>query len=102
MQNGRRSGGARTTEVSHNLASLLRADYETDAPMLRSGRDGFSLPQTAAIFAAIQSCWAPGTFIPELAHRFWRLNLQVRRPQMFFPLRRLQTDLDPALTSSRS
>jgi len=42
-----------------------------------TGKDGFHLLQTTAVFAAIQNCWAPGTFIPELAHRFWRLNLQV-------------------------
>jgi hypothetical protein len=41
------------------------------------GRDGFALPQSAAVFVAFKSCWASDVYIPELAFRFWRLALQV-------------------------
>jgi hypothetical protein len=41
------------------------------------GRDGYALPQTAAILMAFKSCWSPDVYIPELSFRFWRLALQV-------------------------
>lgn len=39
--------------------------------------EDFATPQAAAFYTAIQACWSSGVFIPELAHRFWRLTLQV-------------------------
>lgn len=36
-----------------------------------------SLPQSAAAWRAIQTCWDEEVYIPELASRFWRLSLQV-------------------------
>jgi hypothetical protein len=41
------------------------------------GRDGYALPQTAAILTAFKSCWSSDIYIPELSFRFWRLALQV-------------------------
>ncbi|KAG9017709.1 hypothetical protein FRB90_000194 [Tulasnella sp. 427] len=37
----------------------------------------FATSQAAAFYTAIQACWGSGVFIPELAHRFWRLTLQL-------------------------
>ncbi len=39
----------------------------------------WALPQSAAAWKAVQSCWAPDIFLPELGHRFWRTTLQVSR-----------------------
>lgn len=48
-------------------------------------RDGFALPQTAAVLSAFKSCWAQNIYIPELGFRFWRLALQVRLMCLFGP-----------------
>lgn len=37
----------------------------------------WSLPQSGSTWEAFQRCWAPDVFLPELAHRFLRLSLQV-------------------------
>lgn len=37
----------------------------------------WTLPQSGATWDAFQRCWAPEIFIPELAHRFLRLSLQI-------------------------
>ncbi|CAK9782549.1 unnamed protein product [Cutaneotrichosporon oleaginosum] len=37
----------------------------------------WALPQSGAAWDAFRACWAPDIFLPELAHRFWRLALQV-------------------------
>ncbi|KIO31284.1 hypothetical protein M407DRAFT_68051 [Tulasnella calospora MUT 4182] len=39
--------------------------------------EDFATSQAAAFYSAIQACWSSGVFIPELAHRFWRLTLQL-------------------------
>lgn len=43
------------------------------------------MPQAESVWAAISSCWSAEIFMPDLAHRFWRLTLQVRtvRPLRF-------------------
>jgi hypothetical protein len=37
----------------------------------------WALPQSGAAWDAFRACWAPEIYLPELAHRFWRLALQV-------------------------
>lgn len=37
----------------------------------------FLTPQAESVWAAISSCWSAEIFIPDLAHRFWKLTLQV-------------------------
>lgn len=37
----------------------------------------WALPQSGAAWDAFQRCWAPDVFLPELAHRFLRLSLQI-------------------------
>ncbi|KAG8838438.1 hypothetical protein FRC18_004718 [Serendipita sp. 400] len=34
-------------------------------------------PQATGVLYAISSCWSPDIYITELAHRFWRLTLQI-------------------------
>ncbi|KAF8556364.1 COG complex component [Imleria badia] len=41
------------------------------------GRSLFLMPQAESVWAAISSCWSAEIFIPDLAHRFWRLTLQL-------------------------
>lgn len=38
---------------------------------------GPSRNQAAATIKAVQQCWADEVYLPELAHRFWRLTLQI-------------------------
>ncbi|KAJ9098237.1 hypothetical protein QFC21_004566 [Naganishia friedmannii] len=40
-------------------------------------KDSYALPQSSAVMTAVEACWAPSTYIPELSHRFWRLTLQI-------------------------
>lgn len=37
----------------------------------------WSIPQTAGVYAALESCLSPTIFIDDLADRFWKLDLQV-------------------------
>ena len=37
----------------------------------------FMMAQSLAVWKAINRCWSAEVFIPDLAHRFWRLTLQV-------------------------
>ena len=37
----------------------------------------FVTAQGAAVWEAITSCWSAQVYIPDLAHRFWKFNLQV-------------------------
>ncbi|THH26420.1 hypothetical protein EUX98_g7769 [Antrodiella citrinella] len=58
----------------------------------------FVTTQGAAVWDAIASCWSAQVYIPELSHRFWKLNLQL--------LSRYKTWLDASLppldTSTRT
>ncbi|RZF40632.1 hypothetical protein LSTR_LSTR007515 [Laodelphax striatellus] len=38
---------------------------------------GFQLTVTETAWECLQQCWAEKVFIPQLAHRFWKLSLQV-------------------------
>jgi hypothetical protein len=38
---------------------------------------GYQLGQSAAAVKAVEQCWADDVYLPELAHRFWRLTLQI-------------------------
>jgi len=37
----------------------------------------FRLNASSAVLAAIERCWHPDVFLLGLAHRFWKLTLQV-------------------------
>ncbi|KAH0827904.1 oligomeric golgi complex component, COG2-domain-containing protein [Lanmaoa asiatica] len=41
------------------------------------GHPVFLMLQAESVWAAISSCWSAEIFIPDLAHRFWRLTLQL-------------------------
>ncbi|KAF8135698.1 oligomeric golgi complex component, COG2-domain-containing protein [Boletus edulis] len=58
------------------------------------GHSMFLLPQAESIWAAISSCWSAEVFIPDLAHRFWRLTLQL--------LSRYKTWLETALPQTEA
>lgn len=59
-------------------SAFLLSSWISDLSLHLTERDGFFLSQTVATLRAMRACWAPGIIIPELSHRFWRLNLQVR------------------------
>lgn len=59
-------------------SAFLVSSWISDLSLHLTERDGFFLSQTVATLRAMRACWAPGIIIPELSHRFWRLNLQVR------------------------
>ncbi|KAH8107892.1 COG complex component [Cristinia sonorae] len=37
----------------------------------------FATSQGAAVWEAVVTCWSADVYIPELSHRFWKLNLQL-------------------------
>ncbi|KAL0869347.1 hypothetical protein ABMA27_007601 [Loxostege sticticalis] len=39
--------------------------------------DGFLLKETHSCWKAVQECWADGVYIEALAHKFWKLSLQL-------------------------
>jgi hypothetical protein len=53
------------------------------------------MPMSAQLVACISKAWQDGVYLPVLAHRFWKLYLQVRpvrlieravlQPDIFFP-----------------
>ncbi|EDR11848.1 uncharacterized protein LACBIDRAFT_247029 [Laccaria bicolor S238N-H82] len=44
---------------------------------LVGGTNNFVTVQASAVWVAISACWSAEVYIPELAHRFWRLTLQI-------------------------
>ncbi|CDZ97124.1 cog complex component [Phaffia rhodozyma] len=63
----------RWKEIVGKLEEGMKPSGEPDG----KDQDGFFLPQSLAVFRAIDRCWADEIFIPELSHRFWRLTLQI-------------------------
>ena len=39
--------------------------------------DGFILLETFKCWKALQDCWSDGIYIEALAHKFWKLSLQL-------------------------
>lgn len=39
--------------------------------------DGFILKETSRCWIALQECWSDGVYIEALAHKFWKLSLQL-------------------------
>lgn len=37
----------------------------------------FVMSSTAAVWSAMTTCWDRNVFVPQLAHRFWKLMLQI-------------------------
>ena len=37
----------------------------------------FVMSSTAAVWLAMTTCWDRNVFVPQLAHRFWKLMLQI-------------------------
>ena len=37
----------------------------------------FSMSSSAAVWSAITTCWDRNVYVPQLAHRFWKLMLQI-------------------------
>ncbi|KAN0091182.1 COG (conserved oligomeric Golgi) complex component, COG2 domain containing protein [Tylopilus felleus] len=58
------------------------------------GHSVFLTPQAESVWVAISSCWSAEIFIPDLAHRFWRLTLQL--------LSRYKTWLETALPQTEA
>ncbi|BEI86813.1 hypothetical protein CcaverHIS002_0701590 [Cutaneotrichosporon cavernicola] len=58
------------------IVSTLEAALSAPVPANPSTTP-WALPQSGAAWDAFRACWAPEIYLPELAHRFWRLGLQV-------------------------
>jgi hypothetical protein len=67
----------RWRDIITRLEAVLSSTDGNGALPDRDG-DGFMMVQTRQVYTAMCSCWNADIFIPELAHRFWRLTLQVR------------------------
>jgi len=37
----------------------------------------FSMSSSAAVWLAVTTCWDRNVYVPQLAHRFWKLMLQI-------------------------
>ena len=37
----------------------------------------FAMSSSAAVWTAITTCWDRNVYVPQLAHRFWKLMLQI-------------------------
>jgi conserved oligomeric Golgi complex subunit 2 len=37
----------------------------------------FAMSSSAAVWSAIATCWDRNVYVPQLAHRFWKLMLQI-------------------------
>lgn len=42
-----------------------------------ASNEGFHLSVTSAAWRALQQCWHPEVYLQPLAHRFWKLSLQI-------------------------
>lgn len=40
-------------------------------------KDGFTLAETTKCWSSLQECWSDGIYIEALAHKFWKLSLQL-------------------------
>jgi conserved oligomeric Golgi complex subunit 2 len=46
--------------------------------MMRIAEVGpFSMSSSAAVWSAMTTCWDRNVYVPQLAHRFWKLMLQI-------------------------
>jgi hypothetical protein len=46
--------------------------------MMRTADIGpFSMSSSAAVWSAMTTCWDRNVYVPQLAHRFWKLMLQI-------------------------
>ncbi|KAG8897124.1 hypothetical protein FRB99_008430 [Tulasnella sp. 403] len=69
--------------------------------------EDFVSTQATAVYTAIQACWSHHVYIPELAHRFWRLTLQILSRYKTWldtnlPPRELPTSVTAALASDKA
>lgn len=58
---------------------IIAGSYEAAlqmSPTLDNGND-FVLRETQKCWSAVQECWSDGVFIEALAHKFWKLTLQM-------------------------
>ncbi|KAH7888658.1 oligomeric golgi complex component, COG2-domain-containing protein [Phlebopus sp. FC_14] len=75
--------------VSKLEDALSVTTINPDAVQLEPGRSPFLTLQAEHVWASIASCWSAEVFIPDLAHRFWKVTLQL--------LSRYKTWLDTSL-----
>lgn len=65
----------RWKEIVSTFESALSQPASVTSPTTKS--TVFALSQSAATWDAFSSCWSTDIYLPELAHRFWRLSLQI-------------------------
>ncbi|KAI9569693.1 oligomeric golgi complex component, COG2-domain-containing protein [Boletus coccyginus] len=59
-------------KLEDSLSTTVISPHSTNV-----GHSVFLMLQAENVWAAISSCWSAEIFIPDLAHRFWRLTLQL-------------------------
>ncbi|XP_053613629.1 conserved oligomeric Golgi complex subunit 2 [Plodia interpunctella] len=61
----------RFQEIAGTYESTLHS-----SPSVENG-NGFILKETQACWKALQDCWSDGVYIEAIAHKFWKLSLQL-------------------------
>ncbi|XP_028165926.1 conserved oligomeric Golgi complex subunit 2 [Ostrinia furnacalis] len=61
----------RFQEIAGNYEATLQNSPTT------VNTDGFLLKETHSCWKAVEDCWADGVYIEALAHKFWKLSLQL-------------------------
>lgn len=61
------------------ILSQITGSYEAvlqQNPTLENS-DGFIFKETHICWRSLQDCWSEGIYIEALAHKFWKLSLQI-------------------------
>ena len=70
----------RWKEIVGRLEQKLAAASSSTTAAKGAGQQEWTLPQSQAIWEAVQACWDEKIYLPELGARFLRLTLQVSCP----------------------
>ncbi|KAI9507427.1 COG complex component [Russula earlei] len=68
----------RWKEIVTRLEDILSTSkLEPESSSRRAEISPFTLSSSAAVWSAITTCWDGNVYVPQLAHRFWKLTLQI-------------------------
>lgn len=57
--------------------SLSTNKLEPESSLKKAEISPFSMSASAAVWSAMTTCWDRNVYVPQLAHRFWKLMLQI-------------------------
>ncbi len=67
----------RFQEIALPVETSLASPFSLASSNKSLGLPAFLLESTHVALAAVERCWAPDVYLDALAHRFWKLTLQV-------------------------